>query len=117
MKRVEPSTAEARFAKVVNALKDSPGVTPPLAAPQSRQRFGSSGLKVKDKLFAMISSKGKFVVKLPRERVDALVDSGVGERFDPGHGRLMKEWLAVTATSQALWLRLAREAMKFVASN
>ncbi len=52
----------------------------------------------------MISSKGKFVVKLPRQRVDALVATGEGERFDPGHGRLMKEWIAFDATSEIEWL-------------
>lgn len=51
--------------------------------------FGSSGLKVGGKVFAMVV-KGKLVVKLPKERVDGLVASGTGEYFDPGHGRLMK---------------------------
>ena len=41
----------------------------------------------------MISSKGQFVAKLPRERVDELVRLGQGEHFDPGHGRKMKEWV------------------------
>jgi hypothetical protein len=45
--------------------------------------FGSGALKVNGKVFAMKSSKGKFVVKLPKERVDALAASGQGERFDP----------------------------------
>jgi hypothetical protein len=36
--------------------------------------------------------KGRFVAKLPRGRVDELVSGGSGEYFDPGHGRLMKEW-------------------------
>jgi TfoX/Sxy family transcriptional regulator of competence genes len=108
---------EQRFARVVEALRHHRGVTPPSDPTQSRQRFGSSGLKINDKIFAMISSKGQFVVKLPRARVDALVASGDGKRFDPGRGRLMKEWLTVATTSQAGWLRLAREAMRFVASQ
>jgi hypothetical protein len=57
--------------------------------------FGSTALKVKGKIFAMQSSKGEFVAKLPRGRVDELVRLGKGEYFDPGHGRLMKEWLVV----------------------
>ena len=61
--------------------------------------------------------KGKLVVKLPRPRVDALITSGEGERFDPGHGRPMKEWVAVESTSEEEWLSLAREAMEFVASK
>ena len=64
----------------------------------------------------MLNSDGKFVVKLPRQRVDMFVVVGEGERFDPGHGRLMKEWLAVTPTSEIDWLSLAKEAMNFVAN-
>jgi hypothetical protein len=37
--------------------------------------------------------------------------------FDVGHGRLMKEWVYVAATSQAEWLPLAQEAMEFVAAT
>ncbi len=75
--------------------------------------FGSRALKVNGKIFAMMSSKGQFVVKLPRKRVGELVAAGKGEYFDPGHGRLMKEWLAVVA-GKAQWLELAKEAYRFV---
>jgi hypothetical protein len=62
----------------------------------------------------MVSSKGSFVVKLPKRRVEELEASGAGQRFDPGHGRLMKEWLALEPDSTAAWLALAREALNFV---
>jgi hypothetical protein len=69
------------------------------------------------KIFAMLV-KGKLVVKLPKHRVDALIASGDGERFDPLHDdRLMKEWVTVAPTSEAKWLPLAREALEFVASK
>ena len=110
------ATSEERFAKIVQALSRYSGVTPPDTT-QPKKRFGSSGLKVHDKIFAMISSKGEFVVKLPEQRVDGLVTSGKGKRFDPGHGRLMKEWLTVETTSEEVWLQLAKEAMEFVASK
>ena len=55
------------------------------------------------------------MLKLPRQRVDALVAAGEAERFDPGHGRLMKEWLAVKPKSEMGWLPLVREALEFVA--
>ncbi len=62
--------------------------------------------------------QGKLVVKLPKPRVDALIASGDGERFDPRHdGRLMKEWVSVEPTSEEEWLPLAKEAMEFVASQ
>ena len=84
---------------------------------QSGKGFGSDALKVRGKIFAMLS-QGRLVVKLPRQRVDALVASGDGERFDPRHdGRLMKEWLALAPTSQVEWLSLAREARAFVAAT
>lgn len=74
--------------------------------------FGSVGLKVSGKVFAMVV-KGRFVAKLPKARVDELVGAGSGEHFDPGHGKLMKEWVSVPA-GKASWLELAREAHRFV---
>ena len=109
------SATEKRFADIVASLRRRPGVTAPSSeVGGGRRAFGSSGLKVDDKVFAMVSSKGEFVVKLPRPRVDALVASGDGARFDPGHGRLMKEWLVVSPTSKLDWLSLAKEALAFV---
>jgi hypothetical protein len=46
--------------------------------------------------------------------VEELIALGKGERFDPGHGRLMKEWLALEPTSQKEWLFWAEESMEFV---
>jgi hypothetical protein len=100
---------ESSFALVVNAFADDREVIPP----GSSKGFGSGALKVKGKIFAMMSSKGHFVVKLSEERVSALVASGSGIRFDPGHGRIMKEWLVVTADHK-LWVPLAREARKLL---
>jgi hypothetical protein len=56
---------------------------------------------------------GQLVVMLPRQRVDALIAAGIGTRFDPGHGRLMKEWLALNPSADQEWLPLAREALEF----
>ena len=39
-----------------------------------------------------------------------------GEYFDPGHGRLMKEWVAV-ADGSISWLELAREAHIFAKAS
>jgi TfoX N-terminal domain len=70
------------------------------------------GLKVNGKIFAMMS-RGNLVVKIPKARVDALVAAGRGKNFDPGHGRLMKEWIAVPP-GKARWDELAKEAYEFV---
>jgi TfoX/Sxy family transcriptional regulator of competence genes len=81
-----------------------------------KKMFGSTGLSIGGKVFAMLV-KGNLVVKLPRERVGMLVSSGKGAPFDPGHGRLMKEWVVVEATAGNDWLNLAEEARDFVASE
>jgi predicted HAD superfamily Cof-like phosphohydrolase len=97
--------AEADFARVTRAFADDLKVT-------FGRLFASDGLKVDDKIFAMLV-RGNLVAKLPRARVDALVAARQGERFDPGHGRLMKEWVVV-APGAGDWLALAREARAFV---
>ena len=102
---------EKRFAEIVEAFARNPAVT---HSKQGSRLFGSSALKVHDKIFAMVSSSGEFVVKLPKARVDALVASGAGERFDANRGRPMKEWLEVRSDSTEQWLELAREALEFV---
>ena len=94
---------------VVDAFADDRQVCPP----GTGKGFGSGALKVNGKIFAMISSKGEFVVKLPEERVNELVAAGKGSRFDPGRGRVMKAWLVVTA-DHASWLPLAKEARKLL---
>jgi hypothetical protein len=76
------------------------------------QGFGSRGLRLDGKIFAMLSSKGQFVVKLPRDRVAELIRLGRGQYFDTGRDRVMKEWLAVVG-DPASWLGLAKEARRF----
>jgi hypothetical protein len=78
--------------------------------------FGSTGqLKLGGKIFAMLV-RGNLVVKLPRARVDSLVASGEGERFDAGKGKPMAEWFVLSPTSSKRWRALAEEAADFVAS-
>src|SRR5579884_2197395 len=80
-------SAEERFEDIVDEFRGVRGVIPPSGG----RRFGASALKVDGKVFAMLSG-GKLVLKLPRARVDALLEAGTGERFDPRRdGRVMKE--------------------------
>lgn len=99
---------DPRFAPVVEAFAKDRRVSR-----ENGKGFGSGALKVNGRIFAMMSSNGRFVVKLPKKRVDELVGGGKGERFDPGHGRLMKEWFVVGA-GKADWVELAKEAYDFV---
>ena len=106
---------QERYALVVSALADEPGVTPPVGGSAGGKKFGANALKVDGKIFAMLANDC-FVVKLPKARVDELVELGAGERFDPGHGRIMKEWFVCAPQPQQDWLALAREALAFVGS-
>ena len=109
---------EAEFASVVATLSSKPGVTPPSDEEGIRRKFGSNGLKINGRVFAMLSAEKRLIVKLPRERVDALVDAGYGERFDPRrNGRVMREWILIKQNSRVDWLQLAREALDFVGDS
>lgn len=107
-KSTERVEIDALFVSVVRAFDGIPGVT-------SGKLFSSYGLKVDGKIFAMFG-RGRLVVKLPKGRVDEMVGAGKAERFDPGHGRVMKEWAAFQG-EEAKWVELAREAYKFVKEN
>ena len=107
MTRPDPDRA---FERVAHAFAKDPRVT------RGGKGFGGTGLKVDGKLFALVSSRKQFVVKLPKARVAELVTHPNFEYFDTGAGRLMKEWVA-TSKVDAKWTELAREARRFVAGD
>lgn len=76
--------------------------------------FGAVGLAVSGKIFTLLV-QDRLVVKLPRSRVDALVASGAGDRFEPAPGRPWQEWLSLAPHADEDWLELSREALAFVA--
>lgn len=78
--------------------------------------FGSDALKVNGKIFAALT-EGRLLLKLPRERVDTLVDENLAERFSTGVGRTKKEWATFAPTSAAHWVALSDEARRFVSSQ
>jgi hypothetical protein len=98
-------TPEERF-EAVAAENNDPDVS-------RATMFGSPGLKVNGKVFACFV-KGELVVKLPAERVDALTEADKGEHFDPGMGRVMREWIALDPADD--WPALAAESRAFVVS-
>jgi len=114
-KKVEAAEeSEAEFARLAATVSKDARVDRPEVARATG--FGSKGLKVARKMFAF-HSKGRLVVKLPADRVHALVSDGKGEHFDPGHGHLMKEWVAFGYPERRLWPALAKEALEFAAGK
>ena len=102
------------FAALVDAFAGRPGVAVPEES--GRRSFGSSALKVNGSIFAMLTG-GNLVVKLPRDRVDALIANGTGGPFDAGKGKPMKEWLTVLHGDDETWATLTEEALAFVGSR
>lgn len=107
-------TPSERFARLVKTMLARSDAT--YGSDESRgarRSFGSTSLKANGKIFAMLV-KDRLVVKLPATRVEESVAAGTGERFDPGHGRVQKEWFSVRSDSIDDWLALATESEAFV---
>ena len=102
-----------------------PAVLEPVVAAVGRSRgvsiergwgAGTITLKASGRIFAMAQGD-ELVLKLPKARVDALVEASSGKRFDPRRdGRLMKEWI-VLSRQRNDWVDLAREALRFVVGD
>lgn len=104
--------ADERFDRVVDAVLGADGVTPPAGG----TGFGRSALRVRGSIFAMLV-RGRLVVKLPAARVDDLVGSGAGVRFDANKGTPMREWFSADPAAELDWVALAREALAFVGAR
>jgi hypothetical protein len=107
---------EERFAALVEEMLARSGTTHGSDGSGPQRAFGSTSLKTSGKIFAMLVN-GRLVVKLGKRRVDDLVAAGAGRNFDPGHGRLQKEWLDLESDSEEVWLDLATESEGFVAKR
>jgi hypothetical protein len=105
------STAEELFAQLVERFAGTDGVM--LPGEPGSPGFGSNALRVRGAIFAMLV-RGHLVVKLPRDRVDALADSAAAERFDANRARPMKEWALLLTDDPVAWAELAEEALQFV---
>src|SRR5215471_14736699 len=111
------TAAEARWDRLVEAMVATGEATYGGEAGGGRGRgFGSNALKTDGRIFALFSHD-RLVIKLPAKRVEALIGAGVGRRFDPGHGRLMREWLDVGAEDPETWHDLANEALAYVSGR
>ncbi len=80
--------------------------------------FRSPGLRTGTKIFAFLGRADRLIVKLPRERVIALVEGGGAEPVTMG-SRTMREWVAIDPDADPqstleTWTAMAREALLFV---
>ncbi len=106
-----PDPILARYLDLVDDLMGIDGVTPPPGG----SGFGRGSLKYRGKIFAMLV-RGCLVLKLPADRVTALITAGDGVAFDANKGTAMREWFSLPSESELDWLALATEALEFARS-
>ncbi len=108
----EELAQKERYEDLIDQLVGLPGVTPP----QGGRGFGRSAVRFNGKIFVMLV-RGRLVLKLPAERVSALVDDGYGDWFDANKGTPMREWFSLSPESGEPWLPLATEALEFAGGS
>ena len=76
--------------------------------------MNSRCLRVGKEFLALVDYKGSgLVVKLPKPRVAALIEEGVGKPFAPA-GKVFREWVSVPTPDERRWRALLREGIAFV---
>ena len=76
--------------------------------------MGLPCLRVDGAFFASLArDEPRLLVKLPADRVAAMVEAGHGHPFAPA-GRTFREWVAVDGTDEDTWRGLLAEARAFV---
>jgi hypothetical protein len=104
-------SVEEMFAAVTTRLvAEDPGL-------EQARMFGSTGLRIENGKFCGFARKDELVVKLPADRVAALITSGEGSVFDAGRGRPMKEWVALRPADEQALEGYVLEAREFVAAH
>ena len=77
--------------------------------------MGGRCARVSGEFLGLVGYKGSgMVVKLPRDRVDELIDRGIGQPFAPA-GKVFREWVAIAKPDRRRWSKLLVEAVAFVA--
>jgi hypothetical protein len=76
--------------------------------------MGFPCLRVEGEFFATCDHRtGELIVKLPKARVQELIDLGHGQAFAPA-GRVFREWVLVPEREGKRWKEFMAEARSFV---
>lgn len=104
-----PQTDESLFWELIDELQ--------LEDPRVEEGTIMNGrcVRVAGEFLGLVDYKGSgLVVKLPRARVQQLIDDGVGQPFAPAK-KVFKEWVSVPERDRRRWRALIRESRDFVA--
>ena len=75
--------------------------------------MSSRCLRTNGDFVAMVAPSGRLVVKLAADRVQELIDHGLGEAFAPAK-KVFKEWVALTTRDDAVWQSVLEESHAWV---
>lgn len=79
--------------------------------------MGYPCLRYEGRFFASIERRTQaLIVKLPRQRVQQLIEMGDGEPFAPA-GRVFREWVAIPHPRREQWAALLNEAKRFAVGS
>ncbi len=79
--------------------------------------MGGRCARVDGEFLGLVDFKGSgLVVKLPRERVDELIEKGTAQPFAPA-GKVFREWASIPKRDRRRWKALLREGIAFVAPS
>jgi hypothetical protein len=105
----KPISPEALFWDLVNELREHDDRI------DEGTIMGGRCARVAGEFLGLVDYKGSgMVVKLPRNRVDELIEQGIGEPFAPA-GKAFREWVAIPKPDSRRWSKLLLEAVVFVA--
>lgn len=79
--------------------------------------MGFPCIRVNTDFFAAPEYKtGSLIAKLPKDRVQELIQQGIGFPFAPA-GKVFKEWVLIEERDDDMWKGILQEAKEFVASK
>jgi hypothetical protein len=103
-------TGESLFWQLAEPLLADPAVT-------RSTMMGLPCLRLHGRFFASLDRRTQaLLVKLPAERVQALIVAGQADAFAPA-GRAFREWAAIARPDRRRWRDLLGEARQFVANT
>lgn len=104
-----PNTDESVFWELIEELQ--------LEDPRVEEGTIMNGrcARVGGEFLGLVDYRGSgLVVKLPRERVDELIEQGIGRPFAPAK-KVFREWVSIPKRDRRRWRSLLRESLAFVA--
>jgi hypothetical protein len=74
--------------------------------------MGYPCVRLAGRFLASYDGTSGLVVKVPRDRVTEIIETGIGNPFAPA-GKVFREWVSIPTPDRELWTALLAEAVEF----